>query len=141
MGLLRGRVPRNLGVQEGKLAPCRRTPNCVSSQNDAQADPGHSVEPLRFSAQPRHAWKALRAVVAGMERVTLKEERHGYLHAEFASKVLGFVDDAEFLLEGKAKVIHVRSAARLGNRDFGVNRKRVETIRGLLEKAIKDERK
>jgi uncharacterized protein (DUF1499 family) len=30
-------------------------------------------------------------------------------------------------------VIHVRSASRLGRRDFGVNRARIEQIRKLLE--------
>jgi len=29
-------------------------------------------------------------------------------------------------------VIHVRSASRLGRRDFGVNRARVEALRGKL---------
>ena len=30
-------------------------------------------------------------------------------------------------------VVHVRSCSRLGRRDFGVNRKRVEALRGLIE--------
>jgi len=51
---------------------------------------------------------------------------------EFASKGLGFVDDAEFALDGAARVIHAKSAARLGIRDFSVNRDRVEAIRARL---------
>jgi uncharacterized protein (DUF1499 family) len=31
-------------------------------------------------------------------------------------------------------VIHVRSASRLGRRDFGVNRARVESLRARIEK-------
>jgi uncharacterized protein (DUF1499 family) len=45
---------------------------------------------------------------------------------------MGFVDDVEFLLDDSAKVIHVRSASRLGESDLGVNRKRIETIRAKL---------
>ena len=45
---------------------------------------------------------------------------------------MGFVDDVEFLLDEDAKVIHVRSASRLGESDLGVNRKRIETIRAKL---------
>jgi len=45
---------------------------------------------------------------------------------------MGFVDDVEFLIAPTAKVIHVRSASRLGESDLGVNRKRIETIRAKL---------
>ena len=39
-----------------------------------------------------------------------------------------FVDDVEFFYDDKAGLIHVRSASRLGRRDFGVNRARVEAL-------------
>ena len=42
---------------------------------------------------------------------------------------MGFVDDVEFVLATEQMVIHVRSAARLGYSDFGVNRKRIESLR------------
>jgi uncharacterized protein (DUF1499 family) len=45
---------------------------------------------------------------------------------------MGFVDDVEFLIDDSAKVIHVRSASRLGQSDLGVNRQRIETIRVKL---------
>jgi uncharacterized protein (DUF1499 family) len=38
-------------------------------------------------------------------------------------------NDVEFTIDDAAKVFHVRSAARLGKSDFGVNRKRVDEIR------------
>jgi uncharacterized protein (DUF1499 family) len=38
----------------------------------------------------------------------------------------------EFLLDPAARVIHVRSASRLGRRDFGTNRERIEAIRAAL---------
>ena len=40
-----------------------------------------------------------------------------------------FVDDVEFRHDSAGQVIHVRSASRLGRRDFGVNRERIEAIR------------
>ena len=61
----------------------------------------------------------------------------GYLYAEFRSKLMGFVDDVEFLADPVKGVVHVRSASRLGRRDFGVNRERVEQLRSILEKRIK----
>ena len=61
--------------------------------------------------------------------MTIVVERADYLHAETASKMLGFVDDNEFYLDRKARVIHVRAAARLGFSDLGANRARIEALR------------
>ncbi len=55
-------------------------------------------------------------------RIVISEKL--YLHVEFTSAFFRFVDDVEFLLDDEKKLIHVRSASRVGNSDFGVNRKR-----------------
>jgi uncharacterized protein (DUF1499 family) len=47
---------------------------------------------------------------------------------------LGFVDDVEFYVDGSQKVIHLRSASRVGYWDLGVNRKRMESIRTEFER-------
>jgi len=60
-----------------------------------------------------------------------------YLYAEFRSRVMRFVDDVEFALDRARGVFHVRSAARVGIRDFGVNRARVEALRGALEGSLR----
>jgi len=117
------RRPSNLGVDNGRLAACRRTPNCVSSQADP-SDAEHYIAPLKGTMQ------AVRRALAAMPRATVVTDRENYLYAEFRSKLLGYVDDVEFFHDGA--VIHVRSASRLGRRDFGVNRKRVEDLRALL---------
>jgi uncharacterized protein (DUF1499 family) len=49
---------------------------------------------------------------------------------------MGFVDDVEFLVDPVKGVVHVRSASRLGRRDFGVNRERVERLRALIERRV-----
>jgi uncharacterized protein (DUF1499 family) len=58
------------------------------------------------------------------------------IHAEFRSRVFGFVDDVEFFFPAGQRVIHVRSASRTGYSDFGVNRKRIERMRRQLEAAL-----
>jgi uncharacterized protein (DUF1499 family) len=120
------RRPTNLGVNGGRLARCRRTPNCVSSQADP-ADAEHYIAPIRFRGD---AMAAVRRAVAAMPRAVVISEEKNYLYAEFRSRLLGYVDDVEFFYDGTA--IQVRSAARLGRRDFGVNRKRVEKLRALI---------
>ena len=60
------------------------------------------------------------------------EQRDGYVYAEFETRWMKFIDDAEFLLDASAQVIHVRSASRLGRKDFGVNRSRIESLRATI---------
>ena len=132
MGLFSGTRPQNLGVHDGRLAPPKRTPNNVSSQADKNADPKHYIEPLHYAGNAAQAWSALRSILAGMPGVKVVKSEPNYLYAEFASKLMGFVDDVEFYLDKKAGVIQVRSASRLGRRDFDVNRERIERIRAKL---------
>lgn len=120
--------PGNLGVTDGRLAPSRRTPNCVSSQADP-ADRVHFIAPIPFAGDAAAAIAAARRAVEGMRRSTVIREAPGYLYAEFRSRLLGFVDDVEFAFDGRAGVLHVRSSSRLGQRDYGVNRARVESLR------------
>lgn len=120
--------PGNLGVTDGRLAPCRRTPNCVSSQADP-ADAVHYIAPIAFKGDAVAAIAAARKAVASMRRATVIREAPGYLYAEFRSKLIGFVDDVEFAFDGAAGLLHVRSSSRIGRRDYGVNRARVESLR------------
>lgn len=125
-----GKRPDNIGIQtSGQLAPCPSTPNCVNSQSQ---DATHKIEPLSYSSTPTQAMAELKSAIQSMERTTMITETENYIYAEFKSKLMGFVDDVEFLLAPEAKVIHVRSASRLGESDLGVNRKRIETIRAKL---------
>jgi uncharacterized protein (DUF1499 family) len=132
MGILSfaGDRPTNLGVKEGKLAPCPGSPNCVVSQGGGDAE--HTIAPLAYSGDPAQAMAKLVSVVEAMPRTTIVESTDTYLYAEFASKLMGFVDDVEFYLDPAESVIQVRSASRLGESDLGVNRKRVEEIRAAL---------
>jgi uncharacterized protein (DUF1499 family) len=133
--LLPGRRPDNLGAKNGRLAPCKRSPNCVSSQAD-RADAEHYIAPIAFKGTTAEAIAAARRAVEAMERARIvrAEPRGapGYLYSEFSSKLLGFIDDLELLYDEKAGVFQVRSASRLGRRDFGVNRARVEKLRALI---------
>jgi uncharacterized protein (DUF1499 family) len=118
--------PANLGVRDGKLAPCPSSPNCVSSQS---TDKEHAVEPLRYTVPAPQAVADLKKVILGMKRSRIADEYDSYIHAEFTSALWRFVDDVEFYFDDNEKVIHLRSASRLGKSDLGVNRKRVEEIR------------
>ncbi len=129
--MLSGKRPGNLGVKDGRLAPPKRTPNCVSSQADP-SDVQHYIEPIAFKGPPAEAMQAAARAIDAMERSRVIHQERAYLYAEFRSRLLGYVDDLELLYDEKAGVFHVRSASRLGRRDYGVNRKRVEALRRRL---------
>ena len=124
-----GKRPTNIGIDSGRLAPCPDTPNCLNSQSK---DALHRIKPLTYHSTPTQAIADLKTVIQSLERTTIITETENYLYAEFTSAFWGFVDDAEFLLDESAKVIHVRSASRLGTSDLGANRKRIENIRAKL---------
>ncbi len=131
-----GKRPATLGVKDGRLGRPKSTPNCVSSQADP-ADAEHTIAPIVFKGNALDAIAAARRAVEGMERATVVRHEGNYLYAEFKSKLMGFVDDVEFTYDEKAGVLHVRSASRLGRRDFGVNRERVEALRSAIEGRVR----
>ena len=128
--MLNWRRPGNLGVKDGRLAPCKPSPNCVSSQADP-ADREHYIAPIAF----RGSMADLRRAVESMERASVITADASYLYAEYRTKLLRYVDDLELFHDAAAGVVHVRSASRRGRRDFGVNRKRVEELRARLTRA------
>ena len=126
--LFAGKRPDNLGVKQGQLAGCPDSPNCVCSHL-TQVDKVHSIDPITYNSTPAAALAKLKSIVQAMPKSQIITESDNYFYAEFASQLMGYVDDVEFLVYENPQVIHVRSASRLGKSDLGVNRKRVEEIR------------
>ena len=135
-GALRGHPPADIGVRDGRFKPPSRTPNSVTSQADLY--PEHPMRDYaRIAALPASGAAAasiarVRAVVERMPGSSVVEQRDDYLYAQFETPQLRFVDDIEFWYDPVAQAVAVRSASRLGRKDFGVNRARVEAIRAQL---------
>jgi uncharacterized protein (DUF1499 family) len=117
-------APTNLGLSNGRLQPCPETPNCVSSQA-AHTDTEHYLPPIPYTGDETFTMSQIIKVISAMPRTTLVKQDNSYLHAEFRSRMFGFVDDVEFLLDDSNKLIHFRSASRLGKSDLEVNKKRM----------------
>lgn len=126
---LTGRRPANLGPRDGRLPACPCRPNCVCSDDDIE---GHRIEAFQPAQPAAQVWAAAKAAVLALPRTCIVSEQPDYLHAECSSALLGFVDDLELYMRTSDGRIAVRSASRLGYRDFGVNRKRVEALRAAL---------
>jgi uncharacterized protein (DUF1499 family) len=93
------------------------------------------MEPLPYG-DLAEARARLLAVLAAAPRAKVVTVEEGYVHAEFRSAFFHFVDDVEFLFDEPTRRLHFRSASRLGRKDFGVNRKRMEELgREFLQRA------
>jgi uncharacterized protein (DUF1499 family) len=136
LNLFSGRPPDNLGVRDGKLKPPSKTPNSVSSQ--AALWPDHpqrevaAIAPLALKGDGPATIARLAQIVEAMDGARIVERRPDYLYAQFTTRLMRFVDDAEFWFDPAAGVVQVRSASRVGGKDFGVNRARIEAIRAHL---------
>lgn len=136
-----GQMPNNLGVIDGKLASCPPSPNCVVSQD---TDSSHYIEPLTYKLDREtelrdrtQAYNSFLKVLSVVPNTKIVEQKDNYIRTESRSKIMGFVDDAEFYFPEDKNVIQWRSASRLGESDLGVNRRRLEQIRLAFEDFVK----
>ena len=88
--------------------------------------------PDTFSGEPGAAWEHAKEALTELGG-RIEKDTGDYLWATFRSRIWRFVDDTELRLDAAGKVIHVRSASRVGKGDLGVNRKRVERLRNLFK--------
>lgn len=125
-----GNVPTNLGVTDGKLLNCPPSPNCVVSED---SDETHYIAPLSYEGDRTQAFNSFIKILSVVPDTKIVEQKEDYIRTESRSKIMGFVDDAEFYFPSDKKVIYWRSASRLGESDLGVNRRRLEQIRLAFE--------
>lgn len=105
--------------------PCGDKPNCVSTQDTREK---HQLAP--FTLADNTTLDAIEAVALQLPGAKTAVKEQGYLRIECTSKIMRFVDDLELRVEGNTLL--VRSESRVGYSDFGVNRKRADMLRELL---------
>ena len=64
-------------------------------------------------------------------------EKPDYLHMVFTIPVIPFKDDVEFYFSERERLVHYRSASRVGYSDLGVNRQWYERLRRIFEEYAK----
>ena len=133
LGFLAGTPQQKLGWADGKLAPPSKNPNSVSSQ--AALYPDHpqrqyaDIAAFKFTGDGDAAMVRLADLLQKSERTVVIKRESGYIYARSTTAWFKFTDDMEFLLDRPGSVIHVRASSRLGRKDFGANRARIEVIR------------
>lgn len=136
VGVFSGKPPADIGVRDGKLKPPAKTPNSVSSQADLWPDAPRKDEariaPIALHGDGKATIDKIAKVIEDLPGSQLVEQRDDYLYARFTTSLMRFVDDVEFWYDPAAGVVQVRSASRVGQKDFGVNRARIENIRARV---------
>ncbi|MBL4584335.1 MAG: DUF1499 domain-containing protein [Pseudomonadales bacterium] len=125
-----GTIPDTLGVINEKLPACPDKPNCVVSH---LYDDEHQIDPLTYSGELAAAHAQLVKSIEQIPGSKIITNSERYIHAEFTSQIMRYVDDVEFYFNNEEKIIDLRSASRLGHSDMGVNRERIETLRGFFK--------
>ena len=104
-----------------ELKPCIQISHCVREELNIE----NIDEPFESFSQ----------IIESMPRTQIVEKDGDYLHAEVTSRIMKYVDDLEVSYIPENKKIVIRSESRVGEGDFGVNKKRVELIKSKLLKS------
>jgi uncharacterized protein (DUF1499 family) len=93
------------------------------------------MRPIPFRGAGELALERMATVIAAQPRATLRHRERGWLHAEFRSRLFGYVDDVDLEVDEAASVLRFRSASRLGHWDLGVNRRRMKRLAAAFREA------
>jgi uncharacterized protein (DUF1499 family) len=111
-------------TSNGQLLPSPDSPNGLSTES---AD--SPIAPLPYGERsPEDAREKLRDILVETFSADIQTSTDVYLHATVQTPLLGFVDDLEARFDDERKVIHLRSASRVGHSDLGANQKRLERL-------------
>lgn len=90
------------------------------------------MDPIPYAGPLGAARARLLEVLRNYPRTRIVREDPDFLKAECHSAFFHFVDDVELVFDDAPQRIEFRSASRVGRKDFGVNRKRMEEIRAAF---------
>ena len=122
--------PDDLGLKNKSLKPCPSSPNCVSTFAKTEY---HRIKPIVYEAEEKEIMMKILSAIKSQSRTEIIKQNENYVLAEFTTKIMRYVDDVEFYIDTENKTLHFRSASRIGYGDGGLNRKRMEKLRDLIE--------
>ncbi|WP_372882622.1 DUF1499 domain-containing protein [Psychromonas sp.] len=122
--------PGDIAQSAEIISLCPAYPNCVSS--DA-TDGEHQIAPYLLTQEAETVWAVVQEIIEQQPGCIIIEQTQYFLHVECRSALFRFVDDLKLELRTEQNIIAVYSASRLGYSDFGVNRKRIESLRAVLK--------
>lgn len=121
MMLKNSKLPKNLGVDNGKLSELPNSPNGVSSQT-SQAD--KLVDAIKYKASADLTREKIKESCIEFANAKLEEENESYMRFVFTTGKMKYNDDVEFFFDDKNELVHYRSNSRVGYSDMGLNKER-----------------
>lgn len=118
------------GLVEGRLSKCSSKPNCVCSEH--KDDSIQYIDPIIIDKNTTVDYVTILKDIISDMGGNIQVESSDYLAATFTSAMFKFVDDLEIRIDASQKVIHLRSASRVGYSDMGVNKKRASLLKKLF---------
>ena len=107
-------IPSPSMASHVELKPCIQVSHCVREELN--------VEKIDSP------YEKVISIVQNSPRTKIVESDGDYLHAEVTSRIMKYVDDLEISFSPEKNNLLIRSESRVGDGDFGVNRKRVDLI-------------
>jgi len=101
-----------------ELKPCIQVSHCVRDELNVD-----SID---------SPYEKVKSIIENSPRTKIVESDGDYLHAEVTSRIMKYVDDLEISFSPEKNYLIVRSESRVGDGDFGVNRKRVDLLKSNL---------
>ena len=111
-------LPTKANASHIEIKPCVEINHCIREEWNVEGidNPFENVQEI-IKNTPR------------AEIVTVESD---YLRAEYTSRIMKYIDDLEVSYSSDSKKLIVRSESRVGDGDFGVNKKRVDLLRSQL---------
>ena len=111
-------TPASAMASHIELKPCIQVSHCVREEVNVE----------RIDSP----FEEVKSIVENSPRTKIVELDDDYLHAEVTSRIMKYVDDLEISFLPTKNNLIIRSESRVGDGDFGVNRKRVDLIINYL---------
>ena len=114
-------LPSSAMASHIELKPCIKVSHCVKEELNVEGIDS--------------PYEKVKSFVENSPRTKIVDLDGDYLHAEVTSRIMKYVDDLEISYLPENNNLVFRSESRVGDGDFGVNRKRVDLIiNKLLDK-------
>lgn len=115
------------GLADSRLTPCSNKPNCICTEYPDQKS--HYTSAINYKEL------ILDNIVEAIQSTggSISTNKDNYIAATYSSSLFKYVDDFELRIDTESKLIHIRSASRVGHSDMGANLKRIEKFKATLE--------
>lgn len=116
-----------------QLSGCHGLRNCTASTAKTQRN---LIAPISFEGNADEVIDKITTIINNQSGAQVQTQDARSLWATFKTPLLGYIDDLEILVDAENGVAHIRSASRIGQSDLGANRKRIESLRQILQGKI-----